>query len=199
MISLIFEPTYQVRFVVYLIFFSRTAIQLKSIKLQSKMILIYFSVFEKVGHKDQFKSLAFKSMDYQWSRSCIISYHNFYLFFPICKRKEFKLFQLLERFKKKNVLMHHPSIKKSLDNAWSMILKQFFSPMHTVTESKKQSNHIKSGQKLHCAGTAVGWSHFFFFTTRDVRTGRAFEITNRMTISQIHQLTSFNSTNNSCS
>ena len=42
-----------------------------------------------------------------------ISYHNFYLFFPICKRKEFKLFQLLESFKK-NVLMHHPSIKKSL-------------------------------------------------------------------------------------
>ena len=30
-----------------------------------------------------------------------ISYHNFYLFFPICKWKEFKLFQLLENFKKK--------------------------------------------------------------------------------------------------
>ena len=30
-----------------------------------------------------------------------ISYHNFYLFFPICKIKEFKLFQLLESFKKK--------------------------------------------------------------------------------------------------
>ena len=43
----------------------------------------------------------------------IISYHNFYLFFPICKWKEFKLFQLLESFKK-NVLMHRPSIKKSL-------------------------------------------------------------------------------------
>ena len=43
------------------------------------------------------------------------SYHNFYLFFPICKRKEFKLFQLLENFKK-NVPMHHPSIKKSLAN-----------------------------------------------------------------------------------
>ena len=42
-----------------------------------------------------------------------IFYHNFYLFFPICKRKEFKLFQLLESFKK-NVLMHHPSIKKSV-------------------------------------------------------------------------------------
>ena len=45
----------------------------------------------------------------------IISYHDFYLFFPICKRKEFELFQLLESFKK-NVLMHHPSIKKSLAN-----------------------------------------------------------------------------------
>ena len=31
----------------------------------------------------------------------IISYHDFYLFFPICKWKEFKLFQLLESFKKK--------------------------------------------------------------------------------------------------
>ena len=45
----------------------------------------------------------------------IISYHNFYLFFPICKWKEFKLFQLLESLKK-NVLMHHSSIKKSLNN-----------------------------------------------------------------------------------
>ena len=43
----------------------------------------------------------------------IISCHNFYLFFPIWKWKEFKLFQLLESFKK-NVLMHRPSIKKSL-------------------------------------------------------------------------------------
>ena len=40
----------------------------------------------------------------------VFSYHNFYLFFPICKSKEFKLFQLLESFKKK-VLMHRPSIK----------------------------------------------------------------------------------------
>jgi hypothetical protein len=33
--------------------------------------------------------------------------------------------------------------------------------MHTVgvrvTESKKQSNHGKSGQQLHCAGTALWW------------------------------------------
>ena len=42
-----------------------------------------------------------------------IFYHNFYLIFPICRRKEFKLFQLLESFKK-NVLMHRQSIKKSL-------------------------------------------------------------------------------------
>ena len=30
----------------------------------------------------------------------LISYHNFFLFFAICKWKEFKLFQLLESFKK---------------------------------------------------------------------------------------------------
>ena len=35
--------------------------------------------------------------------------HNFYLLFPICKRKEFKLFQLLDL--KKNVLMHRPVAK----------------------------------------------------------------------------------------
>ena len=40
----------------------------------------------------------------------IIFYHTFYLFNPICKRKEFKLFQLLENFKK-NVLMHRPVAK----------------------------------------------------------------------------------------
>jgi hypothetical protein len=36
--------------------------------------------------------------------------HNFYLFFPICKRKKFRLFQLLEN-SKKNVLMHRPVAK----------------------------------------------------------------------------------------
>ena len=46
----------------------------------------------------------------------VFSYHTFYLFFPIRKRKEFKLFQLLESFKKK-VLMHRPYIKKSLTYA----------------------------------------------------------------------------------
>ena len=43
-----------------------------------------------------------------------IFYHNFYLFFPICRRKEFKLFQLLENFKK-NVLMHRPVAR---DHPW---------------------------------------------------------------------------------
>ena len=38
----------------------------------------------------------------------VFSYHNFYLFFPICKRKEFELFQLLESFKKKSA--NAPSI-----------------------------------------------------------------------------------------
>ena len=37
-----------------------------------------------------------------------------FIFFPICKRKEFKLFQLLENFKR-NVLMHRPSAK---DRPW---------------------------------------------------------------------------------
>ena len=44
----------------------------------------------------------------------IISYHNFYLFFPICKKKEFKLFQLLENLKK-NVPIHRPVAK---DRPW---------------------------------------------------------------------------------
>ena len=65
----------------------------------------------------------------------IISYHNFYLFFPICKRKEFKLFQLLESFKKK-VLMHCPSIKKSVGYVRPIILNEKFwdlSPQIFVT------------------------------------------------------------------
>jgi hypothetical protein len=41
-------------------------------------------------------------------------YHILYSFFPICKRKEFKLFQLLENFKKKEV--HRPVAK---DRPWS--------------------------------------------------------------------------------
>ena len=55
----------------------------------------------------------------------------------------------------------------SLEYAWSMILKQFFTPMHTVrsrvTESKKQSNHVRSCQNLQRAGTAVWWSNVFWF------------------------------------
>ena len=54
----------------------------------------------------------------------------------------------------------------SLEHAWTMIIKQKFSPMHTlgsrVTESKKQSNLVKSGQKLHCAVTALWWTQKFF-------------------------------------
>ena len=70
--------------------------------------------------------------------------------------------------------------------------------MHTagsrVMESKKQSNYVKLGQKLHCAGTAVWWTQFFFTT----RTGRAFEITNKMSIPQNHGLTSIDFTKNPC-
>ena len=46
------------------------------------------------------------------------------------------------------------------EHAWSMIIKQIFSPMHTVgstvTESKKQLTQVRSGQKLQRPGTAVG-------------------------------------------
>ena len=39
--------------------------------------------------------------------------------------------------------------------------KTNFSPMHTVgstvTESKKQLTQVRSGQKLQCPGTTVGW------------------------------------------
>ena len=38
----------------------------------------------------------------------------------------------------------------------------FFSNAHRVTESKTQSNHVKSGQKLQCPSTAVGWSQILF-------------------------------------
>ena len=47
------------------------------------------------------------------------------------------------------------------EHAWSMIIKQIFSYMHTAgstgPESKKLSNQVKSGQKLQCPSTAVGW------------------------------------------
>ena len=46
------------------------------------------------------------------------------------------------------------------EHAWSMIIKQFFSYMHTAgstgPESKKLSNQVKSGQKLQRPGTAAG-------------------------------------------
>ena len=74
----------------------------------------------------------------------IISYHNFYLFFPICKWKEFELFQLLESFKK-NVLMHHPSIKKSMAYCmqfpiWDIV---WMAPTSCWNQCRKQ--HWKSG------------------------------------------------------
>ena len=44
----------------------------------------------------------------------IIFHHNFHLFFPICDKNEFGIFQLLENFKK-IVLMHRPVAK---DRPW---------------------------------------------------------------------------------
>jgi hypothetical protein len=71
----------------------------------------------------------------------------------------------------------------SLELAWPMIIKQKFAHSGLQSEGKQnQSNHVKSGQKLYCAGKALWWKHFFFFITRDVRTGRDFEITNKMII-----------------
>ena len=58
----------------------------------------------------------------------IISYHNFYLFFPICKRKEFKLFQLLEFFFK-NVLMHRPV---ATDRPWFIMLRTNFNSREQI-------------------------------------------------------------------
>ena len=55
------------------------------------------------GQKEQFQYITLvprKSLMHNDIQK-VFSYHNFYLFFPICKRKEFKLFQLLESFKKK--------------------------------------------------------------------------------------------------
>jgi hypothetical protein len=48
-----------------------------------------------------------------------ISYHNFHLFFPICDRKEFGIFQLLKNFKKFG-LMHRPVAK---DRPWFVKFK----------------------------------------------------------------------------
>ena len=43
-----------------------------------------------------------------------IFYHNFHLFFQICDRKEFEIFQLLENSKKKIVVMQRPVAKDPL-------------------------------------------------------------------------------------
>ena len=63
-------------------------------------------------------------------------------------------------------------------------------------------NHKKL-KKLWKFGVFHLWSLFvhkiIFFTTKDFRTGRAFEITDKMTISQNHGLTSIESTKNPCS
>ena len=86
----------------------------------------------------------------------IISYHNFYLFFPICKWKEFKLFQLLESFKK-NVLMHRPSIKKSLyyvrhgkiKGQWALKKPKSGRLFHHVWHSPHECDTILNAPKLN--------------------------------------------------
>ena len=58
-------------------------------------------------------------------------------------------------FQKKNLFSRCPGT--CLVNDY----KTNFSPMHTmgstVTESKKQLTQVRSGQKLQCPGTTVGW------------------------------------------
>ena len=79
----------------------------------------------------------------------------------------------------------------------------FFSHAHSGRQSdgKQKNSQIKVNQvnSYTVPVQPYGGSKKNFFTTRDVRTGRDFEITNKMTISQIHQLTSFAPTNNPCS
>ena len=83
----------------------------------------------------------------------IISYYIFYLFFPICKWKEFESFQLLENFKK-NVLTHRPSIKKSLCKSplWSWWLDRWEARISSLKTAFlipiKQSNVSQTWQQL---------------------------------------------------
>ena len=112
-------------------------------------------------------------------KSDIMCIHNH--FWPTSKRKVFKIGRkstvasaVILTLDQKSAV--RPSVgwnfkKKfssafSLDHPWTLMLKQFFNPMHTVgstvTESKKQLTHVKSGQKLQCPGTAKGGSQKFF-------------------------------------
>ena len=64
--------------------------------------------------------------------------HNFYLFFPICNRKEFKLLQLSENFKKKcaNAAKDRPWLSRpflNLDAIW---------PLNSLLNPKKQINWL---------------------------------------------------------
>ena len=89
----------------------------------------------------------------------IISYHDFYLFFPICKWKEFELFQLLESLKK-NVLMHRPSIKKSLTYHTSELLLflYLYWKYYQNTHLELPSSQYESARAKSC--NLVKWWHF---------------------------------------
>ena len=62
--------------------------------------------------------------------------------------------------------------------------------------SQITSNQVKS---YNVPAQHYGGHKIFNFTPRDIRTGRAIEITNKMNIPQIYQLTNINSTKNQCS
>ena len=98
----------------------------------------------------------------------IISYNIFYLFFPICKWKEFKIFQLLEIFKK-NVLMHRPSIKKSLAKRLTIYIeKPKFWYLIFETKSGNCQKLSICMSKLHCQ--FKGFLFFLFLITFLVKT-----------------------------
>ena len=69
-------------------------------------------------------------------------------------------------------------------------LNNFFLPCtQWAPEWRKAKNRQIRSKVTVCGHKKIS------FPARNVRTGRAFEITNKMTISQIHQLTNFDSTN----
>ena len=111
----------------------------------------------------------------------VFSYHNIYLFFPICKRKEFKLFQLLESFKKKSA--NAPSIyearpcfnkatlrdcKKFTWNALFMDLS-FIIHHHNHNFNRKSCNHRYPGLSIGFACTCRSCPAYLGTESRNYR------------------------------
>ena len=104
---------------------------------------------------------------------------------------------------------------------WGGISKKFFHQnvpwnmpgqclfYHFLLPCTQRAPKIRKGKNCQITSSQVktytvpakpyGGQTIFNFTPRDIRTGRAIEITNKMNIPRIHQLTNFHSTNNQCS